>query len=117
MGMVCKSDVIEACRNSGREKPLDLVHLSTMTMGDAGLERELLGMFAAQMPGYLEQARDCRGPIEVERLMHTIKGAARGIGAFKLAELAKCFESSGSITYSELESEIREVETFIAELR
>ena len=95
MGMALKKDVLAACRQAGTEKPVDLVHISSITMGDRDLEHEILSMFAAQIPSYLELARNCANSAEVKRVAHTIKGAARSIGAFRLAEIAVESEESG----------------------
>ena len=71
---------------------VDTAHLARYTMGDEGLERELLRMFAAQageLLATLEKAEDR----EAWRLAaHTLKGAARAIGAFPIAEEAARLE-------------------------
>ncbi len=53
MSMALKADVTQACRYEGTEKPVDLVHLSKVTMGDRGLELEVLKMFLTQIPNYI----------------------------------------------------------------
>ena len=45
MPMALKRDVAHAARAAGNAKPVDLVHLSALTMGDRDLEREVLGVF------------------------------------------------------------------------
>lgn len=69
-------------------RPVDLVHLSRHTFGDRELEREVLALF-------LRQSRQCmarlRGEAAAEArrsVAHTIKGSARGIGAWRVAEIA-----------------------------
>ena len=59
MGMALKVDVARACRQAGTEKPIDLVHLSNITMGDPALEREVLEMFLGHIPKYVEMLRSC----------------------------------------------------------
>ena len=47
-----------------KERPIDLVHLSTYTLGNRSLETELLGLFRTQADLYisrLEAAAQCAG--------------------------------------------------------
>lgn len=72
------------------EAPLDLKHLSRMTLGEQSLEREVLAMFAAQ-------AKDVAGrlagsPANAAELAHTLKGSARSVGAFRLADALEAYE-------------------------
>ena len=72
--------------------PIDLEHLRRMTLGDAGLEREVLAMFAAQtvsLTGALAAL-----PPEAGALAHTLKGSARAIGAFAVADAAERLEAA-----------------------
>jgi HPt (histidine-containing phosphotransfer) domain-containing protein len=72
--------------------PIDLEHLRRMTLGDAGLEREVLAMFAAQavsLTGALAAL-----PPEAGVLAHTLKGSARAIGAFAVADAAVRLEAA-----------------------
>jgi HPt (histidine-containing phosphotransfer) domain-containing protein len=73
------------------EGPIDIDHLARMTLGDAGLEREVLAMFAAQSLGLL--ATLARLPKEAGALAHTLKGSARAIGAFRVADAASRLET------------------------
>ncbi|MEM9329733.1 MAG: Hpt domain-containing protein [Pseudomonadota bacterium] len=117
MGMALKKDVLAACRNAGTEKPVDLVHLSSITMGDRGLEQEILSMFSAQIPGYLEMAEGCEKEADVRRVAHTIKGSARSIGAFRLAEFAKTCEESCQIDLTALKNEFDIIADYISSLQ
>jgi HPt (histidine-containing phosphotransfer) domain-containing protein len=81
----------ETCGQS-RARPVDLAHLSRQTMGDRDLEREVLSLFLhqAQVVGdRLEGA----SPQERVLLAHGLKGSARGIGAFRVADIADAVES------------------------
>jgi len=117
MGMALKEDVFAASREAGTGKPIDLVHLSSSTMGDPALEAEILSMFSSQIPNYLELARNCCDDTEVRRAAHTIKGSARSIGAFELVELTEKFEDSGEMDLQALEFELLRVDQYIARLR
>jgi HPt (histidine-containing phosphotransfer) domain-containing protein len=61
-----------------------------MTLGDAGLEREVLEMFAGQAAGLVGKLAAL--PAEAVALAHTLKGSARAIGAFRVAECAEALE-------------------------
>jgi HPt (histidine-containing phosphotransfer) domain-containing protein len=71
--------------------PIDIEHLQRMTLGDAGLEREVLAMFASQA---ISLMRELAAPSSDRRpLVHTLKGSARAIGAFRVAEAAQFLEA------------------------
>ncbi len=96
-------------------RPVDLAHLSRQTMGDRDLEREILQLF-------VQQALAVRGRIATatleERLLlaHSLKGSARGVGAFAVADCAvKLEESPGDKrVVDRLERLIAEVRDFVA---
>ena len=71
--------------------PIDTEHLSRMTLGDAGLEREVLAMFAAQAAGLIDALAAM--PADAGVLVHTLKGSARAIGAFAVADAAERLEA------------------------
>ena len=72
--------------------PIDFGHLSRMTLGDPGLEREVLTMFVAQSSGLLDRLAAL--PPEAGNLAHTLTGSARAIGAFAVAEAAARLEAA-----------------------
>ena len=71
--------------------PIDHSHLERMTLGDAGLEREVLAMFSAQSAGLLTTLATL--PQDAGALAHTLKGSARAVGAFAVAEAAERLEA------------------------
>ena len=75
--------------------PIDSGHLDRMTLGDADLTREVLAMFSAQavdLIGGLERnAAEARSS-DAPALAHTLKGSARAIGAFGVADAAERLE-------------------------
>mgnify|MGYP003644309608 CR=1 FL=1 len=74
-----------------RRSPIDLVHLARQTAGDRALEVEVLGLLVIQ----IERARPAilaADPEERRRLAHALKGAARNLGAFRLAAAAEELE-------------------------
>jgi HPt (histidine-containing phosphotransfer) domain-containing protein len=72
--------------------PIDSAHLDRMTLGDASLEREVLAMFSGQAVGLI--ARLATLPSDVMVLAHTMKGSARAIGAFRVADAAEALEAA-----------------------
>jgi HPt (histidine-containing phosphotransfer) domain-containing protein len=73
---------------------LDLAHLGRQTFGDRGLEREVLALFEAQCDRILPLI-GLAEPLQ-QRLdaVHTLKGAARAIGAWKVAALCETLETA-----------------------
>lgn len=71
------------------DRPIDLVHLARHTLGDPQLEREVLQLFASQAEIYLNRLKEAADSRAWREAAHTIKGAARGIGAWQVAELAE----------------------------
>jgi HPt (histidine-containing phosphotransfer) domain-containing protein len=71
--------------------PIDLAHLRRMTLGDAALEREVLSMFSAQASRLA--AALAANPADAAALAHTLKGSARAIGAFAVADAAAHLET------------------------
>jgi HPt (histidine-containing phosphotransfer) domain-containing protein len=70
---------------------VDLDHLARYTGGDAALNAEVLGLFATQSAELLSQLKavmEARDPKTWKEITHSLKGAARGIGAFGFGEAA-----------------------------
>jgi HPt (histidine-containing phosphotransfer) domain-containing protein len=72
--------------------PIDFEHLKRMTLGDAGLEQEVLAMFSAQSAKLITAL--ATGLADAPALAHTLKGSARAIGAFDVADAAARLEAS-----------------------
>jgi HPt (histidine-containing phosphotransfer) domain-containing protein len=84
---------------------VDLAHLARYTGGDAALNAEILRLFdsqASEMVARLQSIIDARDAKSWREVTHTLKGAARGIGAFSLGDAAAAAEpidpSADSIT-------------------
>lgn len=97
--------------------PIDFAHLNRQTMGDAALRQEVLGLFARQAASVAERIGGA-GQEEQRRLAHTLKGAARGIGAWAIAEcLAELEQRPGdSAVLARLERFIEDARHVIADL-
>jgi HPt (histidine-containing phosphotransfer) domain-containing protein len=70
---------------------IDLEHLARMTLGERSLEAEVLTLFDRQAAVLLAHMRDS-APAAVAAFAHTLKGSARGIGAWRVAEAADTVE-------------------------
>jgi HPt (histidine-containing phosphotransfer) domain-containing protein len=77
------------------DRPIDLVHLSRTTMGDPSLEREVLRLFDRQSTLLIARMRSA-SPAGLATLAHTMKGSARGIGAWRVARAAEAVELAAS---------------------
>ena len=98
------------CELRGEHRPVDLVFLARQTGGDRALEEEVLRLFAKQaaiLGNDLRASSDCDFR---KRQAHTLKGAARAIGAFELADQAMLIESDPDNT-APVTALLREVET------
>jgi HPt (histidine-containing phosphotransfer) domain-containing protein len=70
---------------------VDLAHLARYTGGDTALNAEILRLFDMQTSEMVDQLRAilASGDAKSWKLVtHTLKGAARGVGAFSLADAA-----------------------------
>lgn len=72
---------------------LDLPHLERVTFEDRSLQREVLTLFCTQLGAHLVRLGVGVDDDELLELLHTIKGAARGVGAVALAECVADEES------------------------
>jgi HPt (histidine-containing phosphotransfer) domain-containing protein len=73
------------------ELGIDLAHLSRMTLGEKSLEAEVLALFDRQADLLLARMRQAP-PAAVGAFAHTLKGSARGIGAWQVAAAAETVE-------------------------
>ena len=102
---------------SARARPVDLVHLARQTMGDRMLEEEVLQLFMQQAALIGDRIRNAE-PLERKRLAHGLKGSARGIGAFAVAECALAIEENPELAslVNELVERLSAVRQFIASI-
>ena len=71
--------------------PIDIAHLERMALGNADLQREVLAMFSAQAASLIGTLGTL--PSDARALVHTLKGSARAIGAFRVADAAASLEA------------------------
>jgi len=97
--------------------PIDFDHLARMTLGDAGIEREVLVMFNVQSARLVHTLAG--KPSDAGTLLHTLKGSARAIGAFAVADAADRLEavvargSDRSAAFAELGVAVAEAQAAI----
>ncbi|WP_223612938.1 Hpt domain-containing protein [Phyllobacterium calauticae] len=98
-----------------RKRPIDLVHLTRETFGNRALETEILSLFSRQISGIVNRLSQANADERV-RLAKSLKGSARAVGAFRVADLAESIEQSPGNTklLSELHPEIDDVRDYIA---
>ena len=75
-----------------RDKPIvDLDHLARYTGGDRAINAEVMRLFdsqATELVARLQSILDARDAKAWKEVTHTLKGAARGIGAFAMGDAA-----------------------------
>ncbi|OHV88414.1 Hpt domain-containing protein [Mesorhizobium sp. ORS 3428] len=104
---------------SGRagSRPVDMAHLARHTMDDRALEQEVLALFVQQALSVRDEILDADARERV-LLAHALKGSARGIGAFAVAECAEAIEQQpeDARALKKLGALIDEVRDFIASI-
>lgn len=74
-------------------RPIDLVHLAKQCLGDEGLEFEVLRLFDTTIGNYYDRLKLAASFDDLALALHSIKGAAAGVGAWAIADLAKAMET------------------------
>ena len=87
-------------RKLGRTKTVPVIfdrsHLAQYTMDSPDLEREIVGLFVAQLPAILDRLQNGESRDDWRIATHTLKGSALAIGACKIGDLAKKLEPVNS---------------------
>jgi len=104
--------------------PVDLKHLRRYTLGDLGLEREVLSLFLAQLPETISALGAARTDKDWKIAAHTLKGSGRAVGAWRIARIADQAERCEGVkdpdhvahTLELLADAAREAEAFITEI-
>ena len=77
------------------QSEIDMTHLDMMTGGDVALAREVLGIFRNQTDLWGRLLDPASEATQWADACHTIKGAARSIGAARLADACEAGELRG----------------------
>ncbi len=106
---------------SSKGGPIDRLHLARQCFGDEGLEQEVLRLFDATIKSYLSRLQRAETGEETRVALHTLKGAARGVGAWTVADQAQAAEDElgdaemiGPERYADIAMAVEEVSVFIA---
>jgi HPt (histidine-containing phosphotransfer) domain-containing protein len=103
------------------DEAIDFAHLKRMTLGEPALEDEVLSLFAGQSSDLMRRLNAL--PEDAAALAHTLKGSARAIGAFRVADAARDVEAAlrgqGGVAQSlaALTQAVEEARTAIARLQ
>ena len=104
-------------------RPIDLVHLAKQCLGDENLEYEILRLFDTTVKTYFGRLALAASYDDLALNLHSIKGAASGVGAWTIADLAKGCEAEmqagrplTSERIADLGIAIEEVRSFIARM-
>ena len=83
----------ESCKDGGSvEAVVDLAHLDQYTLGDHALQAELLQLFREQLKCQTQELVSCTDAAVWKSAVHTLKGAARSVGAGRVAKTAEAME-------------------------
>lgn len=104
-------------------RPIDREHLARQCLGDASLEIEVLRLFDETIAKYMRRLATSADADETKMNLHVIKGAAAGVGAWSVADVARDAEASlregrpvGAEKIADLAIAVEEVRGYIAEL-
>lgn len=109
--MATSSAAMAAAPSELTASVLDACHLDRMTLGDRALEREVLQLFLRQTTIMLDRIMGAE-PAVAAAAAHTLKGSARGIGAWRVARAAERLEHAASRS-----KDRNDLEGVIAELK
>ena len=73
---------------------VDLDHLAQYTGGDRNLEDQLFGLFLSNAVRYIDDMAQSGGGQAWKMAAHTLKGGARGIGAWDVADRSEMAEAA-----------------------
>ncbi len=97
------SRLLTALASDRKTTVIDEDHLGRMTLGDRRLEREVLELFLRQTTIMLNRIVGAEPPLAAAAA-HTLKGSARGIGAWRVARAAELLENAAGGDGGEAES-------------
>lgn len=116
-----KSETRSEAPKKGRV--LDLVHLARQTLGDPGLEQEVLRIYADASRSYCGSIKAADSADALRINLHSLKGASAGVGANIVANAARAAEfelrETGDVceeTRGDIAITVEEVNAYIATL-
>ncbi len=108
----------QQARTPSKDRPIDLVHLATLTKGDKAVEIEILQVFARQARGCLQALSTKSDKAEIKSAAQRLRNAAISVGALRVASCAELVDSKGvnNDTLASVASAVLEAEHFILKL-
>lgn len=105
----------------GALKPIDVAYLDRTTFSDKALAQEVLVLFRSSASDYLEGLKCARNAHDWFDAAHSLKGSAKAVGAFRLAEAAAAAEGISGEPFNmehreallDLDHHLAEVDDFI----
>ena len=91
-GEVAQSAAKKSGRTGASQVIFDRTHLAQYTTDSPDLEREIVGLFMAQLPAILERLLNVSSRADWRMATHTLKGSALAVGACRIGEFAKKLE-------------------------
>ena len=118
------ANAIQSDDTGNQGSPIDLVHLAKYTHGNKELEAEVLELFLHQSEQYLDKLKNSSTEKDWKEAAHTIKGSAKGIGAWQVAKKAEAVEKidyslvrdSKATLIESLESSMSKAKGYIREI-
>ncbi|HAQ34479.1 MAG: hypothetical protein CMF74_06495 [Maricaulis sp.] len=98
---------METVTHTGPAPVFDRDHLARYTGADAELEAELFGLLRDQAERCVSAMQAASEIYAWQAAAHTLKGAARGVGAFQLAEACERAETASPGMWPAAVSEVR----------
>lgn len=92
----------------------DASHFAHMTGGDRALQLEVVGMFRAQVQDWAGVLTPETEPQACRAAVHTVKGSARGIGLWALAETCESAEGAFAAEGADVASALADVHAALA---
>ena len=99
----------------------DLVHLAKQCLGGEHREYEILRLLDTTSTTYFARLRAAETDADIRLNLHSIKGAASGVGAWTIADLAKAAEDDLAAGHplspeliADLDHAVQETSVFIA---
>jgi len=92
---------------------IDLEHLAKYTGGEKDLNGEILRLFDSQISSMVTELNGLIATEDSKRwreIAHTIKGAARGVGAFEMGEAAAKAEPVNPADSAEAQAALQKLE-------
>ena len=92
---------------------IDLEHLAKYTGGEKDLNGEILRLFDSQISSMVTELNSLIATEDSKRwreIAHTIKGAARGVGAFEMGEAAAKAEPVNPADSAEAQAALQKLE-------